>query len=1117
MCNVADRIRQGERDTYRPLLRYPTVSDCEIAFVYAGDVWIGGREGGDARLLTSASGQELFPRFSPSGDQIAFMGNYGAGGDVHVVHRDGGVPKRLTFHPTQGERVVGWMPPGDDGASSVLFSSDMESGQSIYPRLFEVPTDGALPHRISVAVATYGAVSSQDWLAFQIVSPVFSSWKGYRGGQSPEIYLLRHGAEAHTAVNLTNSADNDSHPMWSADGSRLYFLSDRAEGGADGGSERYNIWAIEGFQGLDIGAPDLGSLSVRKLTTFVNVDVRNPSIGPRDLVFEVDGQIHRLDLATEQVEPLTFRIGSSRRFLGSRLRDVSNWIRNFDLSPRGRRAVFEARGNLFSVPTGRDGVVRSLVGCSRFAARYPTWSPCGQWLAYFTDRSDLSAQIPGNYQLAIRPSDGSGAESVLTQLGKGYRYRPFWSPDGGKIAFIDQDAEFRRRQEQRRRIRYYDFETSSLVVVDDNVNWIVHSGLERFKMRWSPCGRWLAYARKVETGYDAIFLFDTEHKQLHQVTSGFYSDREPTFDPDGQYLFFFTNRSFPPTATRFQGGYQFGANHIGAVPLRRDVPKVFEPTNEEEASAEEPGQQGEPKPSEESVSLDIDLPGFEERVELIECPNEGRLSALHAQPGRLLFIRRGVSGQGSVLEEVRLGTRKLRTLISGVSDFAVSLDRKSLLAVSNRRYAYFSLAGLEQRAVFEIEDGRVLPTERLSAIVVPRDEWQQIFDDAWRVLRDFIFDPRLAGPDWNERYQHYSCLLRGAVSRWDLNFILQEMAGELDVSHAVVSGGDVKRGGRTPVGLLGADFKREKSGAIRVTRILNGAPWDSEVRSPLFRAGIQPCDRLEAINGVAVGSNPWRLLEGHENQTIELSFAKGGKVLVRTLTFALERRLRYLDWVEQRRRFVANSNSQIGYIQIPSISAQALREFTRQLRAQMQLPGLIFDVRFNYGGSDPYRFLELIGRQTLFSAGDRFGEEWLSPEIAHQGPKAMLINGWTGSFAEVLAAIFEKQNHGPLIGAPTLGGTVGSNGAPLLVDGGRLSAPNLPPRDIFGNLIGEGDPIQPSSSGVHRGGIADNLIPDHPMGLPGGVEDLSQDVQLLRAIESVAGRITKIEHEPKRN
>jgi tricorn protease len=489
------------------LLREPDVSATEIAFVYGGDIWVVSKEGGVAHRLSTPMGEESFPRFSPDGEHIAFTGNYDGNQDIYVMPADGGTPTRVTHHPDP-DRMLDWYPDGND----ILFATPMTSEKQRFRKLYKVAASGGLPEVLPVPYGEFGAISPDgSTLAYMPLSRDFRTWKRYRGGTAPEIWLF--GLSDFQAKNLTRNPANDGQPMWH--GSTLYFLSDRDA------NFRANIWAYE-----------LDSDTARQVTHFEDFDTHFPAIGPDDMVFENGGRLYVMDLATETAEPVDVRVVTDRATLRPRPVKVGDRLTDGDISPTGKRAVLAARGEIFSLPA-EHGVVRNLTRTSGVAERHPAWSPDSKNIAYFSDRT-------GEYELTIRPADGSGEEKILTELGAGFRYQPMWSPDSTKIAFIDNEQV----------IQVFDLESGTLTKVDEGL-WMMEGPLRNFEVSWSADSRWLAYSRGLENQQNAIFLFDTESGERHQMTAGFVESYAPVFDPEGKYLYYLSDRTFRPSYSSF--------------------------------------------------------------------------------------------------------------------------------------------------------------------------------------------------------------------------------------------------------------------------------------------------------------------------------------------------------------------------------------------------------------------------------------------------------------------------------------------------------------------------------------------------------------------------------------
>ncbi|UCF19292.1 MAG: PD40 domain-containing protein [Gemmatimonadota bacterium] len=1037
------------------MLRYPDVSATQITFVYAGDIWVVPKSGGTAQRLSSPRGEESFPRFAPDGSTIAFSGNYDGNIDIYTIPAMGGNPQRLT-HPPMDDRVIDWYPDG----GSILFASSRESGRQRFNQLYRQGRNGGLPDKLPVAYGEFGAISPDGkFFAYMPKSRDFRTWKRYRGGWAPDIWLFN--LEDYSSRNLTESDANDAHPMWH--GRTLYFLSDR------GPNQRHNIWAY-----------DLDSEGFRQVTDFADFDIHFPAIGPSDIVFEAGGRLYLLDLSSEEYAEVEIDVVTDLATLKPRTENVAQRIASASISPSGKRALFEARGDVFTLPA-EHGPVLNITASSGVAERYPTWSPDGKYIAYWSDRS-------GEYELTIRPADGKGEEEKLTALGSGFRYTPQWSPDSKKIAFIDQTKS----------IRVYDLERRDIVKVDSDL-WMNHGNLSNFRVSWSPDSRWLAYNRGLESRSNAIFLFDTRSGQRHQVTSGYYSDFMPAFDPDGKYLYFYTNRTFRPAYSDVDNTWVYpNATNIAAVALRSDVPSPLAPRNDEEGAEEEESEGGdnnkdqEKKNGEEPKPVEIELEGFEHRLVVLP-PRAGNFGPLAAVSGKVIFhrgVNTGAADEKRPLMYYDLEEREEKTIVDDVDGFVLSADGKKLLVWEDETAAIIDVKPdqkMEKR----------LRTSEMEATVDPRAEWKQVFTDAWRFQRDFFYDPNMHGVDWKAMREQYGALVDAAVTRWDVNYIIGELIAELNASHTYRGGGDTEPAERRSVGMLGVDWSLE-NGAYRIERIIDGGQWDAEVRSPFAKPGVDVAEGayVLAVNGVAVdtSTDPWAAFQGLAGKTIALTVndrpgMEGARqVLVEALEPDEEIRLRHLAWIESNRKRVEEaSEGRVGYIYVRSTGIDGQTELVRQFAAQWNKEGLIIDERWNSGGQIPDRFVELLKRPPLSYWAVREGKDWQWPPIANFGPKVMLINGWSGSGGDLFPYFFKKSGVGPLIGMRTWGGLIGITGAPQLVDGGGVTVPTFRMYDTEGKWFQEGYGVDP-----------DIEVPEDPTQLANGV-----DPQLERAVQEV--------------
>ena len=1055
------------------LLRHPTVSATQIAFVYAGDIWLAPKEGGTAQRLSTPRGEESFPRFSPDGTQLAYSANYDGNLDIYVVPTEGGVPTRITYHPGP-DRMLNWYPDGE----SILFASPREAGKDRFNQLFKVSKNGGLPTKLPVPYGEFGAISPDGgFLAYMPQSRDFRTWKRYRGGWAPDIWLF--DLKTGNARNMTSSPANDGQPMWH--GTTIYFLSDRDD------HKRYNIWAF-----------DLLKQTTRQVTHFTDYDVHFPSIGPADMVFEAGGRLWRLDLGSEALTEVRVEVVTDRATLKPRQVNAAKLIQNATVSPSGKRAIFEARGDLFSVPAEK-GVVFDLTRTSDSAERYPAWSPDGTSVAYFSDQS-------GEYELVVRPADGSGQPRTVTTLGPGFRYRPFWSPDSKRVVFVDQAM----------RVNLCEVDTGKVTVIDKGLWWF-EGDLQSFAPSWSSDSRWIAYGKEVVNRNTAVFLYDTKSGTSTQVTSEFYSTGAPAFDPDGKYLFVLTNRSFAPSYSDLDNSFIYANSaQIAAISLRNDVPSPLAPRNDVEgedtkdetkadkanakAKDDKGGKKGEKaKTPDPPKPVEIDLAGFEERLVVLP-PKAGNYDRIAAVSGKVLYRRLPRSGSNDETQPLvyfDLEEREEKTVAADVDHFQLTADGKKVLVRKKDDWAV-----IEVKPDQKLE--KKLPTGELLMTVDPPAEWRQIFTDAWRLERDYFYDPKLHRVDWNAMRERYGKLLDDCVTRWDLNFLIGELIAELNASHTYHGGGDLEMPLMASVGLLGADFTLD-SGAYRITRILRAAPYDVDGRSPLAEPGVnvKEGDYLLAVNRRPLdpARDPFAAFAGLAGKTVLLtvnskpSLEGAREVLVQALED--EYRLRNLAWIESNRQRVERlSGNRIGYIYVPDTGIEGQTELVRQFRGQFTKDGLIIDERFNSGGQIPDRFVELLNRPLYNFWGVRDGHDWQWPPVAHNGPKAMLINGWSGSGGDCFPFYFKQAGLGPLVGMRTWGGLIGISGAPELVDGGAVTVPTFGIYSTDGTWIIEGHGVEP-----------DVEVVDDP-----GLMAKGGDPQLEKAVELVMAELAK--HPP---
>jgi tricorn protease len=780
--------------------------------------------------------------------------------------------------------------------------------------------------------------------------------------------------------------------------------------------------------------------------------------------------------------------------LRPREENASKLLKNPDLSPQGKRAVFEARGEVFSVPAEK-GYVLNLTRTPGAAERFPALSPDGKQVAYFSDRS-------GEYQLCVRAADGSGDERQITHLGPGFRYHISWSPDGKRVVFADQAM----------RINLCDLDTGKVQQVDKGLH-LFEGPLEEFRAHWSPDSRWFAYPRDTANRNSVVALFDTRTGERKDVTSPFYNASDPVFDPEGKYLFLSTGQQFSPTYSDLDGTWIYAATtRLAALPLRKDVLSPVAPRNDVDAAKDEKGKE-EKKEADKKAGgdkkeppkpVDIDLDGIESRMVLLP-PTAGYYFDVATAKGKLVYRRsaqvnpnaEAQGGAKATLYVYDLEEREEKAVLADLDGAILSGDGSKVLV--NRKQE-FALIDLKPDQKFE----KKLPTGELMMTVDPAAEWQQIFNDAWRLERDMFYDPGLHGVDWKAMKTRYGQLLKDCVTREDVNFVIGELISELNASHAYRGGGDLEVPIRLGTGLLGADFALE-NGAFRIKKILRGADWDAQVRGPLAQPGlkVKEGDYLLAVDRIPldIKKDPWTAFQGLAGKTVLLtindkpSLDGSRDVLVETLVSDYQ--LRYWDWIEANRRYVDRATQgRIGYVYVPDTGRGGQNDLVRQFRGQWNKAGLIIDERFNSGGQIPDRFVEMLGRRTLNYWGVRDGQDWQWPEIAHDGPMAMLINGWSGSGGDLFPRYFKQAGLGPLIGRRTWGGLIGISGSPSLIDGGMVTVPTFGIYSKEGQWVVEGHGVDP-----------DIEVIDDPALLAQG-----KDPQLDRAIQEVEAAIKK--HPP---
>lgn len=1011
------------------LLRFPDVHGEQITFVYAGDIWVVEATGGTARRLTSHPGLELSPKFSPDGRFIAFSGEYSGTRQIFVVPVAGGEPRQLTFHNDVGElpprggfdhRVLDWTPDGE----KILFLAHRLPWGPRRSRPYVVSAAGGMEEPLPIPESGTAMYSPDgEKVVFTPIEREFRTWKRYQGGQAQDVWI--YDLTDDTAQVLTDFKGTDNQPMWV--GETIYFTSDR------GG--KLNLWA-----------QDLAGGEARQVTQHETYDVLWPSAGPRRIVYENGGTIYLFDPAAGTSQRVPIRVYGDFPGRLPYFKNVKDSIESVELSPTGKRALITARGDVFTVPAG-EGQVRNLTASSGIRERDATWSPDGRWIAYWSDRS-------GEYELYLRAHDGSGEERRVTTDADIWSFPPMWSPDSEKLAFGDKSQ----------RLRWLDVETGDITDVDRGERNDITT------YTWSPDSRWLAYVKAAESQLASIWVHSLATGESTPLTDGFTNDYAPVFDPEGRYLYFLSDRDFNLTFSGFEFNYLYtDPTRVYVGLLTDDAPALLRPDNEEEQPGDGEGGNGEENGGGgDDGEVRIQVEGFSDRVRAIPG-SPGSYRALTATADGPLYLE----GQGpeTRLKRFNLKTEKEEVILEGISQYGVSADGKKVIY---RHRGDVGVADLKPGA--KAGDG-LLDLDRLQVRIDPTAEWAQMYVDAWRILRDWFYDPGMHGLDWEGIRDRYGEMLPHLAHRADLDYLLGEMGGEVGAGHVYVQPGDQPEVERVDGGLLGAEIAAHPSGAFRIAKILSGENWHESFRSPLTEPGVdvEEGDFILAVNGRSTQGvdNFYRLLENEGGQVVTLRVndrpEEEGAREVRVRTTTSETDLRYLDWVESRRRRVEEaSGGRIGYIHLPNTAVDGNRELFKTFYPQATKDALIIDVRYNQGGFIPDRMIELLNRPLLNYWAQRGLEMVTTPGFGHQGPKAALINGYAGSGGDAFPYYFKKLGMGPLIGTRTWGGLIGVSGSPSLIDGGQVTVPTFRFVDTEGLWAVEGEGVAPDIEVVDR-------------------------------------------------
>jgi tricorn protease len=1015
------------------LLQKPTLSKNQIAFVYAGDLWTVPREGGDARRLTNGPGIETNPIFSPDGSTIAFTGEYDGNVDVYTVPASGGVPKRLTWHPSP-DIVLGWSPDG----KRILFASNRESYAG-FLEMYTIDVNGSFPEKIPLPWGWEAAYAPDGArLAYVPMRRAFSAWKHYRGGDTTPIWLATLANSKIEKVPRDNS--NDYNPLWI--GSKVYFLSDR-----NGPVTLFSY--------------DTRSKQVKEEVKNNSLDFKSAGAGPDAIVLEQFGALSLFDLKSGKTTPVPVKIAGDMPEVRERMVNVSRRLGSAHLSPNAARALFEARGEIITVPAEK-GDVRVITNTPKVMERTPAWSPDGKTIACFSDDS-------GEYELHLLSQDGMGAVTKIPMPEPGFYRAPQWSPDSKKIAFVDSHM----------RIWYVDVETRKPQQVDKERFW--NPGGDWVPV-WSPDSKWLVYSKRLPNYLGAIHAYSIASGKVMQITDGMSDAKYPVFDKDGKYLYFTASTDSGPSLQPDVGSFTRPVTRsVYLAVLTKDQPSPFAPESDEEKPSDTPktepakpeapktdaAKTDGPKPATPKTDVKIDFDNIGQRILAMPLPPRRYVGLEAGKPGILFAIEMSPPAPEQpptmTVHRYDLKTRKTDVAASGVRFFEVSLSGEKMLTRQGDNWFIRNLppppppsGGPTPPAPTGGAGGAGGPgagqlnTANIEVKISPRDEWRQMYREAWRVERDHFYDPGYHGLDLKAAEKRYEPFVDGIASRADLNYLFSEMLGNMVVGHLGVFGGEQPEVKRVQTGLLGCDFKLE-NGRYRFTRVYNGENWNPEARAPLTQPGVNVVagEYLLAVNGrnLTASDDVYSFFEGTAGKQVPIrvgpdpSGANSREVTV--VPVPSDGRLRNLAWIEDNRRKVDQvTGGRAAYVHLPDTAFGGFTNFTRYFFAQVDKKAVIVDERFNGGGALATDIIEFLSRKLMSSVATRDGEDEVQPQGAIFGPKAMLINEFAGSGGDAMPWYFRRASVGKLIGKRTWGGLVGRAFAPQLMDGGIVTAPS---------------------------------------------------------------------------
>ncbi len=996
------------------LLSQPAISTTHLAFVYANDLWVANADGTFPHRLTIDNGLESNPMFSPDGKHIAFSAEYDGNTDVFIVPVEGGVPKRLTWHPG-ADMVRGFTPDGQ----SVLFASQRAVHTNRYLQFFTVPVKGGFPTQLVIPNgwrASYAPDGKS--MAYTPIPGRYGQWKNYRGGTTATIWLFSFGDHSVVKIPQPGGRCNDTDPMWI--GGKVYFRSDR--------NGEFNLFSY-----------DVASENIEQLTDFQDFPIISASHGSGKIVFEQAGYIHTYDVNANSANKITIGIATDLIELRPRYVTGGQYVRSMGISATGARVVFDFRGDIMTVPAEK-GDARNITQTTGTHEKYPEWSPDGKSIAYFSDAS-------GEYELHIAPQDGKGAVKTFKLNGTGFYAYPHWSPDSKKISYVDNG----------RNLYILDVESGVVKKLDADEMYFPGTFRDLYG-NWSKDSKWLTYTKVIETNFRRIYLYSLDREESFAVTDGMSDASDPVIDPSGKYLYFLASTNAGPVVNWFDqsNADMVMTSSIYLATLQKDLISPFakesdeEDVREEKATPSSPEKKSEKEKTEEQKkdkTINIDLDGIQTRIVAVPVKS-GNYSQLDiAEKGELFYISSPVGFPGSgKLHMYDLKKRKDKEIME-MDGYSISADGKKMLYNRGRTIGITKTGSKPEPGKGSIN------TSQLQVKIDPLAEWPHIFDEAWRINRDYFYDPGMHGADWPAMKIKYAQFLPDLSCRADLNRVIRWMCSELSVGHHRLSGQGERLSQPEKVsgGLLGVNYKISNN-RYQFEKIYGGLNWNPNLRSPMTEPGInaKEGDYILAVNGtdVTAGENIFKFFENTSGKIVELTIGPDpgytGSRVVEVVPVNNESSLRNRDWVEGNLKKVHEAtDGQVAYVYVPNTARAGHEYFKRYFFPQANKKAIIIDERFNGGGSLADYYIDILLRPYQAYWNFRYGKDLKSPSASIQGPKVMIIDETAGSGGDMLPWMFRKFKVGTIVGKRTWGGLVGVLGFPEFIDGASVTAPNL--------------------------------------------------------------------------